>query len=82
MLDLKPKRPEKVRILAEKLGADQYHWAFNIQLRNFPFWNEAFDCAYKLGFKRGQASQSQKETKVSDKPTEEFSLTKGWFVTI
>lgn len=54
MLDRTVKRPEKIRKLIEKLGEDKYHWAWEVQHRQFPFWNEAFDYAYELGLKRGK----------------------------
>lgn len=55
MVDRRIKRPDKEKALREKLGDDKYEWAWEIQNKPFPDWSAAFDHAYKLGLKRGQA---------------------------
>lgn len=53
VIDRKIKRPDKEKQLIEKLGQDEYNWAYNIQSKPFPSWIEAFDYAYQLGYTRG-----------------------------
>ena len=45
-------KQEVKKLLVKKLGEDKYHWAWEVQSKNFPFWTEAFDYAYNLGYSR------------------------------
>jgi hypothetical protein len=59
MIDRKVKRPEKEKALIEKLGADKYHWAYNVQTKPCPSWSAAFEYAYQLGLEKGKLHLSQ-----------------------